>query len=407
MDGTGPGDGAANDGAPLRVLRLLTRPNLGGPTRQAIALWHAQRALGVRTLLVTGVVDAGEAVLSPADGGIPRCTAAEVEAAGEGAQGWLELPSLRRRIAPLGDRRALRQLRVLLRRFRPHVVHTHTSKAGWLGRRAAFAERVPVVAHTFHGHVLQDYFARPTAWALQRLERRLAARTTLLFAVSASCADELAAAGIAPRARFRVVPPAVALVPVLARAEARRALGLAGDDRAVVCVGRLVPIKRVEHFVRAVAALPGCRGEVFGDGPERPALAALASALAPGRIVFRGARADVAALLPAFDALVLPSVREGWPLVAVEAAAAGVPVVGYDVPGVRDALLVLPGRLVPAAAGPAGLASALAGVLAASPAPAAPATLAPFAPGAVAAALVAAYRDPTIAARRYHAGPRA
>jgi glycosyltransferase involved in cell wall biosynthesis len=358
-------NGSSQRSPSLRVLRVLTRPNLGGPTRQAIALWHAFAARGVATLLVTGAVGAGEALLSPADHGVPALSLAQALAAGPAAAGWVVVPELGRRLSPFADRRAAQTLRALLASHRPDVVHTHTSKAGVLGRRAARAAAVGKLVHTFHGHVLQDYFPRPLGWLLGRLERHLAARTDVLCAVSASCADELAAAGVAPRARFHVVPPAVPQPTPLPRAEARARLGIAAAERRVVCAGRLVPIKRVADFVRAVAALPGVHGDVCGEGPELEALTALASRLAPGRVHFRAARPDFARELPAYDGLLLPSVREGLPLVAVEAFAAGVPVVGYDVPGVHDALADLGrGVLVPVAAGPAGLAAAVAPFLA-------------------------------------------
>ena len=337
---------------PLRVMRVLTRPNLGGPTRQAIALWHAHRAGGVETLLVTGVVGDGEAILSPAAHGVPA-------AAGAGA-GWLELPHLRRGVDPVADARACRGIRQLIRAFRPDVVHTHTSKAGVVARRAAFAERVPAVAHTFHGHVLRDYFGAVSSWWLRRLERRLAARTDLLLAVSASCADELAALDVAPRDRFLVTPPAVATSPALPRADARARLGLARDAWAVAAVGRLVPIKRLEDFVRMVGGAPSLCGDVLGEGPQRAALATLAERRCGGRLRLLGSEPDAARLLPAYDAVVMPSVREGCPLVAIEAFAAGVPVVGYDVPGVRDALASLGrGLLVPVGDGPGGLLAAV------------------------------------------------
>ncbi len=380
----------------MRVMRVLTRPNLGGPTRQAIALWHAHRRLDTPTLLVTGAVDQDEAALAPSDHGVPALTYAEALAAGPAACGWVELPDLGRRASWFADRRAARALAGLLAAHRPEVVHTHTSKAGWLGRRAAFAAGVPVVAHTFHGHVLRDYFAAPFAWWLTRLERRLAAATTLLFAVSASCADELAAARVAPRARFTVMPPAVPLVPPAARAVARQRLGIAAEERVAVCIGRLVPIKRVEHFVDAVAAVPGLRGDVVGDGPERGALAALA-AVRTGAVRLLGAVPDIAALMPAYDVLVLPSVREGLPLVAVEAARGGVPVVGYDVPGVRDAREFAAGELVPPAQGARGLAAAIERTLAA-PAPA-PRAIEACDPATIAANLLRAYRGAAAGSR--------
>jgi glycosyltransferase involved in cell wall biosynthesis len=352
---------AAAGGRPLRVLRVLTRPNLGGPTRQVIALWHEFERLGVRTLLVTGVARGVESMLSPAEAGVPRLSLADVERLGTEATGWVEVPAMHRGFAPFGDRAALQTLGRLLQLQRPDVVHTHTSKAGMLGRRAAVRAGVPVVAHTFHGHVLRDYFRWPVARALRWLEARQARRTTLLFAVSASCADELAELGVAPRSRFVVVPPAVPLPPFAERHDARERLSVPRGQRRYVAIGRLVPVKRLAHFVAAIAAMPDVHGDIVGDGPEHASLQALAERLAPGRVHLRGAVRDIVRMLPAYDALVLPSVREGCPLVAVEALAAGVPVVGYDVPGVRDALLGGDaGVLVPEAAGPIGLARALA-----------------------------------------------
>jgi glycosyltransferase involved in cell wall biosynthesis len=362
-----------------------------------VALWHAHAALGVETLLVTGRVDPSEAMLSPAAAGVPRLARRDVLAGGRTA-GWLELEELGRGVAPWRDFCARRALVALLRAWRPDVVHTHTSKAGWLGRAAAAQCRVPVVAHTFHGHVLQDYFGRLRSRWLVRLETALAARTHLLFAVSDSCADELAALGVAARERFSVVPPAVAGSPLRPRALAREALGIAPDERRAVAVGRLVAIKRLGDFVAAIAGLPGWRGDLVGDGPERAALAAAIERTAPGRVLLRGAEPDIAGLLPAYDALVLPSVREGCPLVAVEAFAAGVPVLGYDVPGVRDVLSRWGrGLLVPAADGPAGLRAAL-GRLVLEPelgtacATASRDGIGRFAPAAVAAQLADAYR---------------
>lgn len=348
-----PYDSVASD-RPLRLLRVLTRPNLGGPTRQAIALWHAQRALGIETLLVTGTVGPEEVELSPATHDVPEVSLARPEA------GWLRLDGLRRGVDPFGDRRAGRQIREAIRAWRPDVVHTHTSKAGMVGRRAAFAENVRLVAHTFHGHVLKDYFSWLPSLLLGRLERRLARRTDLLFAVSGSCADELAAGGVAARERFVVTPPAVEVPPALAREAARSRLGLSADTWAVAAVGRLVPIKRLQDFVAMVARSEELHGDVLGDGPLRQELIAQANRECGERMRVRGAEPDAARLLPAYDAVVLPSVREGCPLVAIEAFAARVPVVGYDVPGVRDALAdVGRGLLVAPADGPAGLLQAV------------------------------------------------
>ncbi|HLQ36820.1 MAG TPA: glycosyltransferase, partial [Planctomycetota bacterium] len=312
-------------------MRVLTRANLGGPTRQVAALWHAHAALGHPTLLVAGSVQPGETALTAEQLGVPRVLLADV-LAGATAGGWLELPALGRAPLPWRDLAVARLLQRTMRAFNPDVVHTHTSKAGLLGRWAARRTGVPVIAHTFHGHVLRDYFGSVRSLLLRALERRLARHTDLLFAVSRSCADELAQLGIAAADRFVVVPPAVAVMAAAsgARAAARRRLGVADDRWLVAGAGRLVPIKRFDLFLQVVAGDPALHGDLYGDGPLRAQLQRAAGA----RVIFRSADPALPDLLPAYDALLLPSRREGWPLVAIEAFAAGVPVVGFAVPGV-------------------------------------------------------------------------
>lgn len=338
----------------MRVMRVLTRPNLGGPTRQAVALWHAMRQLGTETLLVTGAVQDGEQHLDPQAAGVPRLDPDAVLSGTTTHGGWVAVAELGRRLAPLQDVGALFKLRALAHAWQPQVVHSHTSKAGMLCRLAL--RGVPVLAHTFHGHVLRDYFHPVASTGLRLLERLLARRTDLLVAVSPSCADELAELRIAPRARLHVARPAVPLAPVLPRADARQALGIPAEAFCVAAVGRLVPVKRMDWFVTALAGVPGARGDLWGSGPD----AARLGRMGEGRVCLRGSRADLQQHLSAYDALVIPSVREGCPLVAVEAFAAGVPVVGVDVPGVRDVLREWgEGILVPEAAGPQGLREAL------------------------------------------------
>ncbi|MCA8973391.1 MAG: glycosyltransferase family 4 protein [Planctomycetes bacterium] len=167
---------------------------------------------------------------------------------------------------------------------------------------------------------------------------------------------------------------------MLSRTAARAELGIGEAEPRAVAIGRLVPIKRLEHFVAMFGLdppLPGTAssgspsgadrpgGDIYGDGPERAALQRAIAAAAPGRVRLCGAGAQIASRLPAYDALVLPSVREGCPLVAVEAFAAGIPVVGYDVPGVRDVLSRWGGGvLVAESEGPRGLREGLRRLLA-------------------------------------------
>lgn len=341
----------------MRVLRLLTRANVGGPAQQAISLWHAHKQLGLRTLLVVGRCDHGEASFDLKELGIPEMTPAEIQRTGPKSEGFVVLPQLRRRPSPLQDPPAFRAICRILRAYRPQVLHSHTSKAGYLGRRAAVAENVPVVAHTFHGHVLRSYFWRPIADLLRHVEKRLAPRSSLLFAVSPSCARELEELDVAPPGRIRVIPPAVATEPFTRtdRAAARSALQVPDDQWLVVSVGRLVNIKRVDLFLQALSH-PDVYGHVYGAGP----LASQLKLQASRNGTMMGLVHDLPSRLAAYDALVISSEREGCPLVGIEAFAAGVPVVGFDVPGVQD--LLGPwggGLLVPRERGSEGLADAL------------------------------------------------
>lgn len=337
----------------MRVMRVLTRPNVGGPTMQAVALWHEHKKLGVRTVLTVGRCLAGETEVDLEANGIPRLEPSQIDAQSEG---FVVVGSLGNRRSLLAQRRATAEIGALIRRLQPDVVHTHTSAAGHAGRRAAFGCGIARTVHTFHGIVLRDYFGPFVSWALLRIEARLARRTAALVAVSPSCRDELASLGVAAPSRIRVVPPAVPVPGFLARDEARRRLGLPQDAFAVCAYGRLVPIKRPERFVATLAQLPDAIGRMHGDGPLREQLATAA----PANVTIVPAHPDARACMAAYDALLLPSRREGLPLVAVEAMAAGVPVVGFDVPGVRDALTTWgSGLLVPEAEGVGGLVAAL------------------------------------------------
>jgi len=334
-------------------MRVLTRANIGGPAQQAVALYHGMAERGVATLLVVGTCEA-EPEVALAERGVPELSLDAVCDLGPAARGFVRVPTMVRKLAPGRDRTARRALRRLMQRFEPDVVHTHTSKAGWLGRRAAGPRPRAVLAHTFHGHVLQDYFGPVLQAVARRTERRLARRCDLLFAVSPSCRTELAALGVADAQRIHVVPPAVPHQPLGERSAARRELGLRGFT--ALFAGRLVAVKGAPAFVEALAGDATLRGVVWGDGPLRAALVERA----PSTVRVEPSRPDLGRWLPGFDAVVLPSVREGLPLLAVEAARAGVPVVGYRVPGVEDALETWgAGLLVPPEDGAPGLRRAL------------------------------------------------
>jgi glycosyltransferase involved in cell wall biosynthesis len=332
-------------GERLRVLQVIGRLNMGGPAHIA-ALLSGRRFDTDRyeTLLVHGTLAPGEASLADL-------------AAEEGATMHF-VPELRQPVQPLQDSRALLKLIRLAREFKPHVVHTHTAKAGFLGRQAALAVRPrPAIVHTYHGHVLEGYFGAAKARLYLELERALARVSDCLIGVSQATVDDLVRLGVAPRERFRVLPLGLDLgrfaeLPAALRIESRNELGIGTDDILLVFVGRLVPIKRLDLLLGALAQVresePRLRLAVVGDGEERPRLERQAAALGVAADVrFLGYRRELRPIFAAADVAALSSDNEGTPVSLIEAAAAGLPAVATDEGGVREVVSEETGILVP------------------------------------------------------------
>ncbi|PRW62855.1 glycosyltransferase family 1 protein [Actinopolyspora mortivallis] len=264
-------------------------------------------------------------------------------------------PSLCRPIRPWRDLTALFRLTRLFLRERVDVVHTHTAKAGAVGRLAARLAGVPRVVHTYHGfpfHPFQPGFVRES---YVRIERLLGPLTDTVLCVGKSVTAEAVERGLVPPGRARTVGvPVSREVPcadAVTRARARRELGVAEHGLLVGAVGRLTYQKAPEHFVTALRLLSErheVRGVWVGDGELRGSVAALARRELGDGLLLTGEREDVLRLLPAFDVFVLPSRYEGLPLALVEAMWCGLPVVATAVNAVPD--LVVPpdtGLLVP------------------------------------------------------------
>jgi glycosyltransferase involved in cell wall biosynthesis len=334
----------AEKGGGLRVLRIFSRLNIGGPSLHVILLSAGLRPLGYETRLVVGRE-------SPREGNM-LALAAEKSVTCEAMAG------LGREIAPLQDLRALVGLHRLMRAWRPAIVHTHTAKAGVLGRLAARSAGVPTVVHTYHGHVLRGYFS-PAQTALFRwLETRLAAAADALVAVSDAVKEDLVGLGIAPAERIRVIPLGLELehlAAALPRGVLRGEAGIPEGVPLVGMVGRLVPIKDVPTFLRAARIVretrPEARFALVGDGEERPALESLCRELdLDGKVTFFGWRRDLAAVYGDLDVVVNASRNEGTPVALIEALAAAKPVVATRVGGTPDLLGEGErGRLVPPA----------------------------------------------------------
>lgn len=339
--------------SPPRVLHVITRLTLGGSSESSIAQIEALAAAGYVCALATGFAESDRDVLA--------------SAAARGCR-LIDVPTLGREASPIRDVRALIHLVRVMRRERPGIVHTHTSKAGFVGRLAARLARVPAVVHQPHGHIFYGYYGAARTRLYMALERLAARWADRLVVLTERGAEEHLARGIGRPRQFTTVPSGVpvgrlrALAP--RRDQARAALGLSPSAFVIAALGRLVPIKGFDLLVEAlpavVAAVPATHALIIGDGPLRRALEGRAATLGmTSQLTITGVRSDVASLLAAADVLVAPSRNEGMGRALVEAMALGVPVVAAAVGGIPAVVSDGEcGRLVPAE-NPSALAGAL------------------------------------------------
>jgi len=326
---------------PLLVATLITRLEGGAGVlalRGALALDRGE----FRTVLITGrVTGSGERQLDQA-----RAAGLEV----------IVEPALCAPIDPRRDASALRSLSALLSRRHFDVVHTHTAKAGALGRIAARRAGVPRVVHTYHGFPFHEFQSRLRRAAYITVERRLGRITDVVLCVGTGVAVEAVRRGLAPAERIRTIGVAVPDGPLLSpdtRDRARRALGIPPDATVVGAVGRLTYQKAPEDFLTAMRELTRLRGlggvrrpDVIGvwvgGGELAGRVGRLTRSASAPRVALVGERADIPEILPAFDVFALPSRYEGLPTAVVEAMVCGIPVVATAVNAVSD--VVVPGE---------------------------------------------------------------
>ena len=255
------------------------------------------------------------------------------------------LPTLRRAIHPFYDVVALGQLTAFIRRRRFDLVHTHSSKAGLLGRWAAHLAATPVIVHTIHGFGFHPFQPAPLRMAFQHLERATARITDALIAVSAHDRDLGLRLGIGRPAQYRLIRygiEAAQVAPNGVRAAVREALGLNGGP-VIGTVACLKPQKAPLEFVRACARIrehiPQARFLLVGHGALRQRVEREAAQLGLGdSLHLLGWRTDVPRLLQAMDVFVLTSRWEGLPIACLEAMAAGLPVVATRAGGLPELL---------------------------------------------------------------------
>lgn len=323
-----------------KVLRIINRFNLGGPTYN-VSYLTKYMAPEYETLLIGGEKD-------------------ESEASSDFIVKSLDLhpkiiSGMRRSINPMNDYRAYKEIRKIIRDFKPDIVHTHASKAGALGRLAAIHEKVPVIIHTFHGHVFHSYFGTFKTSVFKFIERYLAKRSSAIIAISEEQKHELTATHrICDPEKTHVIPLGFDLDRFAQNKEIKRKAfrtkwGIGENEIVVSIVGRLVPVKNHRMFLDAIAQLLNEEGLKFralivGDGELRSDLEHYASekkipfssesGSAP--LIFTSWIKEVDEVLAASDIIALTSWNEGTPVSLIEAHAASCPVVTTNVGGVES-----------------------------------------------------------------------
>ena len=327
----------------MKIVRIIARLNVGGPAKHVVWLTDRMRRRGHESVLVAGTVPEGEE-----------------DMAYFAAQNGVEPIYLREMSRELSakDAVSLWKLYRILKRERPDIVHTHTAKAGTVGRLAAFLYRWGTwrtliaqprdvrVVHTFHGHVLHGYYGKRKSWLFARIERILAATATdKIIVISPQQLEELNGTyGIGRPDQFEIVRLGIDVASGPSSvARLRDELDASDDALLVAFVGRLTEIKDVPLLLRAFAtcvrrsdSLP-MKLVVIGDGQLRVELEDLSRQLhIDANVAFLGNRENVAELLSEIDMVALTSKNEGTPLSLIEAMAAGKPVIATAVGGVVD-----------------------------------------------------------------------
>ena len=309
----------------IKVLQIIARMNVGGPAVIVADLMRGLDPTRFDQVLITGYCDVNEADYL-------ETVATDVKATRVGGLG--------RSISPMADLRAFFSLVALIRRERPDVVHTHTAKAGVLGRLATIlAGSKAIRIHTFHGHLLHGYFAGWKVRLVIAIEKFLATKTDVLIAVGNQVKDDLLAVEIGKPHQYRVFFPGLPAPAEIDPQDARKKLGLDAETLYCTFVGRLTQIKRPDRLLDVAAAcvareldlhfLIAGEGELFESSKARAEREQLP-------ITFLGWRSDIDQLFAASDMAILTSDNEGIPLTLIQAAFAGIPIVATKVGSIAD-----------------------------------------------------------------------
>lgn len=326
-----------------RILTIINRLNLGGPAfHVAILTKHLQKDFEV--LLVAGTKQDSE-----------ESSAYIVKDLG---LSFISLEHMKRSINPLNDYRSYRELRKIIREFKPDIVHTHAAKAGALGRLAAYHEKVPVIIHTFHGHVFHSYFHPLKAKLFLKIERYLASISTAIIAISERQKRELSFHySLCKASKIHMIPLGFDLTKFRENTEEKRKtfrkkFMIEDDEIAVGIIGRLVPIKNHSLFIGSAAKILKKTGQkvrflIIGDGESRIPLMKEAALLGidfsyypeekrKSDLTFCSWIRDVDVCIAGLDIVALCSYNEGTPVSLIEAQAGEKPIISTNVGGIEN-----------------------------------------------------------------------
>jgi glycosyltransferase involved in cell wall biosynthesis len=314
--------------AQVKVMQIIARMNVGGPAVIVAELMRGLDKSAFEQILVTGYCDENEADYLDT-------VATDIKAT--------RIAGLGRSVSLVADLKAFFGLVSLIRKYKPDVIHTHTAKAGVLGRLASLlAGRGAVRVHTFHGHLLQGYFSGLITKLVILIEKFFAARTSVLIAIGSKVRDDLVAVGIGRAEKYRVFFPGLPAPKLIVKATAQSALGISSETLYITFVGRLTQIKRPDRLLNVAREckargldlrfLVAGEGELFESSKARCEREQL-------NVTFLGWRKDIDQIFAASDIAILTSDNEGIPLTLIQAAQAGLPIVATNVGSISDIVI--------------------------------------------------------------------
>jgi glycosyltransferase involved in cell wall biosynthesis len=321
----------------IKVLRIINRFNIGGPIYNAVLL-SAFMPEEYETLLIGGMPEENEAnsLYIAEKYGVSPVLISEMQRA----------PNL------TNDNKALKKIKEIIRTFQPDIVHTHASKAGAIGRKAAFDCGVPIVIHTFHGHIFHSYFSWWKTKLYQLIERRLSKKTTGIIAISAIQKNELSLKyKICNPSKIKIIPLGFDLRPFNEnlkekREDTRNKFMIQESDIAVAIIGRLVAIKNHQMFLDIIEKVNQNTSKkvvyfIVGDGEESLTIQESIKLLKEKGMDIRMTSwiKDIATFNAGMDIICLTSKNEGTPVSLIEAQAAGIPIIATNVGGIKDIIL--------------------------------------------------------------------